>query len=71
MPAHDAITEHDLLTWELQLKREGTLPPEVQVRMLEYLADRTVAVPIVPRRLTATKADRRAERPKPYAWMRV
>lgn len=29
------ITEDDLLTWELQLTREGTLPPDVQRRLLE------------------------------------
>lgn len=45
MPDHEVrpITEHDLLTWELQLKREGTLPPEIQRRLLEQLADRPVA----------------------------
>jgi hypothetical protein len=29
------ITEDDLLTWELQLVREGTLPPDVQRRLVE------------------------------------
>lgn len=28
------ITDDDLLTWEVQLRREGTLPPEVQERLL-------------------------------------
>lgn len=35
-----AITDDELLTWEIQLKREGTLPPEVQRRLLEHAADR-------------------------------
>jgi hypothetical protein len=38
------ITEHDLLSWEIQFKREGTLPPETQRRMLEHLAERPVAI---------------------------
>lgn len=38
------ITDHDLLTWELQFAKEGTLPPEVQRRLLEHLAERPVAV---------------------------
>lgn len=38
------INEHDLLTWEIQLQREGTLPPEVQRRLLEHVADRPVTV---------------------------
>jgi hypothetical protein len=38
------ITEDDLLTYEIQLKREGTLPTEVQRRLLEHVADRLVAV---------------------------
>jgi hypothetical protein len=28
------INDNDLLTWEIQLRREGTLPPEVQGRLL-------------------------------------
>lgn len=39
-----AITDDDLLTWEIQLKREGTLPVDVQRRLLEHLAERPVAV---------------------------
>ena len=38
------ITEDELLTWEIQLKREGQLPPDVQRRLLEYVAERPVAV---------------------------
>lgn len=30
------VTEDNLLTWELQLRREGTLPPEVQVALVEW-----------------------------------
>lgn len=33
----DEIDENDLLTWEVQLRREGTLPPQVQERLLEAL----------------------------------
>ena len=38
------ISEDELLTWEIQLKREGQLPPDVQRRLLEYVAERPVAV---------------------------
>lgn len=38
------ITEDDLLTWEVQLRKEGTLPPEVQLRLLEHAADKTIAI---------------------------
>lgn len=31
------ITDDDILTWEVQLRREGTLPPQVQERLLEHL----------------------------------
>ena len=31
------ITEDDLLTWELQLSREGTLPPEAQRLLLAHV----------------------------------
>jgi hypothetical protein len=34
------ITEGDLLTWEVQLRREGTLPPEVQALLLEHVTRR-------------------------------
>lgn len=37
------FTDDDLLTWELQLKREGTLPPEIQQRLLEAAAESLVA----------------------------
>ncbi len=37
-------TPHDLLTWGIQFAREGTLPPEVQRRLLEHVACRPVAV---------------------------
>lgn len=30
------IKDADLLTWEVQFKREGTLPPEAQRRLLEH-----------------------------------
>lgn len=46
--AHDPvrdITENDLLTWEMQLKREGTLPFEVQRALLEHLKLRPIQVP--------------------------
>lgn len=33
----DDIDENDLLTWEVQLRREGTLPPQVQECLLEAL----------------------------------
>ena len=33
----DDIDETDLLTWEVQLRREGTLPPDVQHCLLEAL----------------------------------
>lgn len=42
------ITSSDLLTWELQMRREGTLPPEVQLRLLEHVANRPVAVALAP-----------------------
>ena len=38
------ITHDDLLTWEVQLKREGTLPPEIIIRLMEHVGDRLVAV---------------------------
>lgn len=46
MPTNEVrpITEDDILRWEIQLKREGTLPPEVQLRLLEHVADRVIAV---------------------------
>ena len=34
------ITEGELLTWQIQFKREGTLPAEVQRRMLEHIIDK-------------------------------
>lgn len=34
------ITESDLLTWQVQFQREGTLPPEVQRRLLEHVSNR-------------------------------
>jgi hypothetical protein len=42
-PVRD-ITADDLLTWEVQFRREGTLPPEVQRRLLERVARKTVEV---------------------------
>ena len=33
----DDLDESDLFTWQVQLKREGTLPPEIQQRLLEVL----------------------------------
>lgn len=36
------ITEDDLLTWELQLRKEGTLPPDVQRQLLEHVGDRKI-----------------------------
>jgi len=38
---HD-VTEADLFEWELILRREGTLPPEVQRLMIECLRRRPV-----------------------------
>ena len=35
------ITDDDLLSWELQLQREGTLPPEAQRLLLEAVKDLT------------------------------
>lgn len=34
------ITEDDLLTWRVQLMAEGTLPPDVQRRLLEHVTNR-------------------------------
>lgn len=31
------ITEENLMVWELQLRREGTLPPSVQTALLEWI----------------------------------
>lgn len=39
----DNITEDDLLTWEIQLRREGTLPPDVQARLIEAVRDELLA----------------------------
>lgn len=36
------LSDSDLLTMELQLRKEGTLPPDVQRRLLEYIADRPI-----------------------------
>lgn len=33
------INPDELLTWAMQLRREGTLPLEVQWRLLEHLAE--------------------------------
>lgn len=33
------IRDDDLLTWEIQLRREGTLPPEVQSVLLQAVRD--------------------------------
>lgn len=33
-PAPDAVTLDDLLTWEVQFEREGTLPPAAIRRLL-------------------------------------
>lgn len=38
----EEITEDDLLRWEIQLKREGTLPPEAQRLLLELASERLV-----------------------------
>lgn len=42
-PRFEDITEADLFEWELILRREGTLPPEVQRLMLECLRRRPVS----------------------------
>lgn len=44
-PTRD-ITEDDLLTWEMQFKREGTLPQEAQRRLLEHVAERPIEVQV-------------------------
>jgi peptidoglycan hydrolase CwlO-like protein len=33
------VTDNDMLTWEMQLRREGTLPPEVQRKLLALVAE--------------------------------
>lgn len=39
MKRADDIDDGDILTWEVQLRREGTLPPEVQGLLLEAVSD--------------------------------
>lgn len=39
------ITEDDLLSWEVLFAKEGTLPPDVQRRLLEHLAEHPICVP--------------------------
>lgn len=36
------IEDDDLLTWEMQFRREGTLPADVQRLLLENALDRPV-----------------------------
>lgn len=38
LPSGHIITEWDLLTWECQFKREGTLPPDVQSLLFQFAA---------------------------------
>lgn len=37
-PVRD-ITNNDLLTWQAQFAREGTLPPEAIRRLLEHVVE--------------------------------
>lgn len=39
------ITEDELLTWEVMFSKEGTLPPDVQRRLLEHVAEHPIVVP--------------------------
>lgn len=36
-------TDSQVLTWELQFKRDGTLPPAVQEHLLRVAAERATA----------------------------
>lgn len=36
------VTEENLTVWELQLRREGTLPPDVQTALLEWVTERFI-----------------------------
>ena len=38
LPSGQQITEWDLLSWETQFRREGTLPPEVQALLFQFAA---------------------------------
>jgi hypothetical protein len=38
------VNESAMLTWECQLRREGTLPPAVQRSLMEYILQRPVAL---------------------------
>ena len=33
------FTENDLLTWQMQFNREGTLPPNAQRLLLDYVSN--------------------------------
>lgn len=39
-PLARVLNADDLLTWEVQLRREGTLPPEAQAALLLYARER-------------------------------
>ena len=42
IPPRSRHERSDLLTWEMQLRKEGTLPPEVQRYLLEHVAQRFI-----------------------------
>ena len=34
------VTEENLIVWGLQLRKEGTLPPDVQTALVEWASER-------------------------------
>ena len=78
------ITENDVLTWELTLAKEGTLPPRVQELLLRGLRDLLQADDDIESAYEAGVEDGQSAYeagvedgqsanigyPKPYAWMR-